>query len=99
MAYITIDENGDLAVVPSKSYPEEAQEMISSVKAHALERYADDAWDIVIECWNDDMIYAHIKDCLCDVDAIKRVSEVLEPYAADRRQYELERLPYGREGI
>ena len=87
MSYVTLDENGDLIVKSGNAFSEDAAAMISSVRAHAEEFYSYGAWDILVHCWNDEMIYAKIKDCLCDTDAIKRMRQVLAPYADWRSNF------------
>ena len=38
------------------------QALVDGVKAHAQEHYNEGGWDVVIECYTDEMIAAHLKE-------------------------------------
>lgn len=46
--------------------------LVEAVKAHALESYETDGWDILVECWDDDDISEIIGNARTVSGAIKR---------------------------
>ena len=51
-------------------------EFIKAVRDHARNTYDEDGWDIVWECWDDDMILEIIADAQTAEEAIALVREI-----------------------
>jgi len=47
------------------------KEIIEAVKAHALEHYEDGGWDVIVECYDDEMLADRLKDCSTAEEAIE----------------------------
>lgn len=90
MTYITV-ENGELVTKDGDLITPELVPLISAVRAHALENYSiGEAWDHVVECWEDEDIAEQIQACTTPDEAITRMREQLSPIAereAEAEQY------------
>ena len=61
------------------------QEMVTAVKAHALENY-ENGWDTVVECWETQDIICAIGAARTTAGAIKKVKAIVgtcNAFAAD----------------
>lgn len=45
------------------------EQMVEAVKAHALEHYNDGGWDVIVECFTDEEIAAHIDEQNSEADS------------------------------
>lgn len=50
---------------------------VDRIKKHALVCYNEDGWDILVECWTDDYISEHCRDCSTYEEALSSISSVL----------------------
>lgn len=58
--------------------------LVEAVKAHALDNYDTNGWDVVVECWADDEIEEVIVDCTTEEEAITAMRDEIAPFAAYR---------------
>jgi len=57
------------------------QNLVESVKAHAIKNYEKQGWDYVVECYSDDDISAIIKTARTPAGAIKMMRAHIKPHA------------------
>ena len=90
MTYITV-ENGELVTKEGDAITPALVPLIAAVRAHALENYSiGEAWDHIVECWEDEDIAEQIQECKTPEEASARMREQLSPSAereAEAEQY------------
>ena len=64
--------------------------LIDAVKAHAIENYESDGWDIVVECYSDEDLFTIIGNARTIAGAIKRVKDDCEPEFTYREEIRAE---------
>jgi len=59
-------------------------DLVEAVKAHAIDNYEKDGWDIVVECWADDKIEEIVGRCRTIDGAIRKMRKEVKPVASYR---------------
>lgn len=59
-------------------------DLVAAVRDHALDHYAEDGWDVIVECWSDDDIAAELAKVRTTAGAIRAVQKAIKPYADHR---------------
>tara|TARA_R110002020_G_scaffold15254_6_gene54540 strand:+ start:462 stop:686 length:225 start_codon:yes stop_codon:yes gene_type:complete len=61
------------------------QELVTAVRAHAIENYEKGGWDFLVECYSDDEIVDLISGARTESGAIKKCANLLGALDARRQ--------------
>lgn len=64
--------------------------LITAVRQHALQHYAEGGWDYLVECWEDSDILEEAEGCATVEDAIKAIGRILKMKDDYRRDIQSE---------
>lgn len=57
------------------------EDMVAEVKAYALEHYNEGGWDVIVECWTDEMIASELVRTRTLHGAVRKIAQLTGVYA------------------
>lgn len=67
-----------MATMTKKEINALTHELVKQIKAHALENYEKKGWDVVVESWSDEEIFATIYGSWTFKGAVKKMRQYVE---------------------